>query len=869
MKKRYIYLAMSFFIIILFLIFKPVKVSISLIVPESLEGLNFIIKSGEKEFLTSNKNIEIWLFPGKKDIEIKFNNNKIKKELEVPYFLLLKKEYKIFLPEPQMNVHYERKEYNQILIYFNSRNYKMDYWEIHFNREIYKTTSNTYKLFISPYDEGVLKVIGYIQNKKIYEKDFGIESPISGIKDYKLEIRDYIIISFEIEHKKIDPIKYEIYKNEEHIEDIENNIYRDKFSHEEIKYSIVPIYPSGYKGKKIEIIKPKLPEIQEKLNKRNLDFNMKYEEILLNGKKYDQDNFVEGENTLIIKINDRVTWYKKIYFDSTPPKLIDYSLKYDGQYKLTLISNEKAKYKLITDEREYFFDEEEFEFKTFSKEATLIVFDDLSNESSPVKVNLDPFPKYEIKEYDNGVSFKFNNNFIADFCELKVIDEENTLVTKIDVKKLGEFTFSSFRSGKEYKFILYIDDDFQKEIYNKITKPQKPIVKYFNNVEVGEFELILRNDYKYNYYSIDIGKYNTKGYFSGSKNKFNIPLEYLTEDGTLTIWREFRGIKTSKIKIKIKDKFLYGKKLYDSLKGIIKEEKSPYIVYRDIDVENLKIEGKVEVYVFPGKNININGNMNFFDKYSKVVFKPVKNDFNGIILNTKYLKNIEIYGAKIGVYVNSNFDLYNLTIKNCEIGIYDKEFSGRAYNVLISGNLKGIESIDSNIEIKNSLLFDNEKAFSFYKTKSYLYNLYIADSKIDIEATGSHIEIKVSNFLNSAKSIESFHCSLSIKSSIFRNVEKAINSIEDENMWISKSSFIKNQKAINIFNSDKNRAFIIENTVFEQNEMDIYIEGNNDIYLKNTEITKFLDGSIAPTWINEENKSTQRGKIIFEGGNKK
>ncbi|SHE41941.1 hypothetical protein SAMN02745164_00392 [Marinitoga hydrogenitolerans DSM 16785] len=883
MKKIHIFWSVVIIIIALFLFLKPVKIQITLEVPDSLKGLNYVIKIKNREYKNS---AELWIFPGKYNVEVELSDNKIIRELKVPYFVFSKRKFQISLEKPIINVDYERKDYDEIWIYLNCENYKLDYWKIYFDGKEYQTSLAVYKLFVSPYVNGNLKVKGYIQNKIIHEKDFNLQAPLSEIKDYKIKIDDYINISLEINHKMIDPIKYEIYKNNEFIESINKKIYKDKFTYDEVLYKIIPVYPSGYKGEEIKIIKPKLPEIPEKINKKEVKIDIG--NIILNGKEYNSENFVEGENNLIIKINNKVSWYKKIFLDTTPPKLERFSLKYNKTYNLSLFSNEKAKYKLITKESTYTFEGNTFDFISLGKEATLLVYDELNNVSKPILLKLNPFPEYTIKEFDNSVSLKFEKNFVSEFCELRILDEANTLITRINIKKLNEFSFSNFLPGKEYKFVLYIDEKFNKEIYNKILPPILPVVKSIENKEVGIFEISFLDDYKYNFYKVEFKNYTDKGNFSGKTLKLKIPLEILTNEGTLILWREFKGLKTEELKFNIKDNFLFGKKLYTSLKTV-NSYNSPYIISNDINIEKLDVEGVVRIYVFPEKSIIINGSIKFKDNNSKLIIRPVKDTFESIILNSGNLKNTEIYNANVGIVINNTFNLYNLVIKNCKTGIYEKGFSGEAYNVIISDNRTGMEIVDGDIEIKNSLFFDNETTFRIYNSKAYLYNLSVADSKLDIDLYNSDLKIKTSDFLNSIESINSAYSNLYINTTTFKNNDRTIKSREDKSLLIQKvefinnkisldifkspfnidsSKFVNNEKSLNVFNSNNDKKFLIKNTLFENNKIDIYIEGSNDVYLENTKVTNFYDGNIESTWINERGKILNRGKIIFKGGTK-
>ncbi|KLO22369.1 hypothetical protein [Marinitoga sp. 1155] len=884
MKKKYI-----FFIVIplilLVLIFKPIKVVLNLNTP--FENMTYTLKIDNKTYDISK---DIWMFPGKHKIEINLSKNILKKEIKVPYFSFSKQYYNIVLKEPIINVSYERKDYNKILLYLNSKNYILDYWKISYNDREYQTTLSTYNIFISPYVNTSLKVKGYIQNKKIYEKIFDIKAPLSEIIDYNIKIDNYINLSFELNNKMINPIKYDIYKNGEFIETIKNNSYKDKFTYDVVKYEIIPIYPSGYRGKKYKIIKPALPEIPDEISKKELNLN--YDEITLNGKKYSKENFVEGKNALIIKINKNITWYKTITLDTTPPKIEKVTLKYNGKYKISIISDERAKFELITKENTYTFESDEFEFKSTGKDATLLAYDELSNRTKPFIINLNPFPEYRINVQNNLISFKFKKNNISEYCELKILDEENNLITRIDIKKLNDFTFSNLSPGKEYKFILYIDNTFKKTIYTKITKPPGLQIKKFENIKIGTFYIELLNDYKYNYYSIELEDYSKTGNFSGNFFNLEIPLEKLTSEGTLTLWREFKNLKTKKIKLKLKDNFLYKKKIYKKLPDILKEEDAPYIVSEDQNFKNIKIKGRVEILMFPDKKIVVNGIV-FNDKSSKLIIKPIKESFKGIELNSGILKNTEIYNAYTGITINKKFDLYNLIIKNCKTGIYGKDATGTAYNILLYDNNIGVNLIKSSVEIKNSLFFDNATAFSFYDSDIYLYNLSIADSKLDIDLYSSNLKIKSSDFLNSINSIKSNLSNIYIISSTFRNNNKTIKSLKDEKLKIEKSrfinnnisldifetpfniylsSFLNNEVAVKVFNPNSNKKiniekFTIENSTFKNNKMDIYIAGSNNIYLKNTYIKNYLDGTISPTWVDERGKILNRG-IIISGGAK-
>ncbi|GAB6188842.1 hypothetical protein JCM30566_05810 [Marinitoga arctica] len=871
MKKVYVLIILILLVIIAFL--KPIKVQIILKIPNELEGMSFNIKIRNKEYENYSN---IWLFPGRYNIEVKLNKNKINREFRIPYLSFSKKTIFINLEKPIINVNYERKDYDEIWIYLESKNYKLDYWKIYFNEKEYKTTLSVYKLYTLPYLNGILKVSGYLQNKEIFSKKFNIQTPLSKIKDYNIKIDDYINISLELEHNKVDPIKYEIYKNNKFIDTFNTTIYRDKFTYDKVIYKIIPIYPSGYKGKGIEILKPVLPEIPEKINKKVI----KMDKII----EYSPKKFVEGENNVIFKINEKIYWYKKIYVDTTPPKLENYSLKYDKIYTLKLVSNEKSVYELITDEKRYRSEENTIEFTTFSNEATLFIYDDLNNASQPILINLNPFPRYEINEFDNSVSFKFEKDFIADFCELRILDEEDDLITKIDIRKLSEFTFSNFLPGKEYKFILYIDDKFNKEIYKKIIPPKLPVIKSIRNIEIGTFEINILDDYKYNFYKVELDDFVDKGTFSGNILKLNLPLEKLTKEGTLEIWREFKGLKTEKLKFNIRDNFLFGKKLFYSLEKISSGE---YIIPDNINIKNLDIDGLAELYVFPGKSIIINGSINFSNNKSKLIIKALKDEFEGIILNTGNLKNVEIYNANIGITINNNFNLYNLVIKNCKVGLYEKSFSGTAYNIILSDNKKGIEIIDGNVEIKNSLFFDNEISFSFYNSKAYLYNIYVVESKLDVDVYNSNLKIKTSDFLNSNESINSANSDIFIDTITFKNNNRTIKSREDRSLiiqnaefinnkisldifkspfYVNSSKFVNNEKGLTIFNSTNDKELLIKDTIFEDNLIDIYINGSNDVYLENTRVTNFYDGNIEPTWVNERGKIFNRGKIIFKGG---
>ncbi|WP_129408675.1 hypothetical protein [Marinitoga lauensis] len=305
--KKTVFVILLTLIIFLGLWFKPTKVKVNIIFPEELKGINFVIKIDKKD--------KSWLIPGKHKLEIIFGKNKLVRELYVPRFFFSLKEYDIYIEKPEINVDYDRVDYDQIILHLNSKNYKMDYWKIKYKNYEYKTSLKEYKIFISPFERYILKAEGYIGNKKIYEKSFEITAPLSKIKDYKIEIRDYIEIILNLENNMITPVKYEIYKNGKFVETIDNNIYKDTISYDEITYEIIPVYPTGYKGDKIKIVKPKMTEIPNKINKA---LNLKYKKVFLNGKEYLPEDFKEGENELKIFLNDYTVWYKKIYFDSTP-----------------------------------------------------------------------------------------------------------------------------------------------------------------------------------------------------------------------------------------------------------------------------------------------------------------------------------------------------------------------------------------------------------------------------------------------------------------------------------------------------------------------------------------------------------------------
>jgi hypothetical protein len=886
MKKRYIFLIIIILVSLFFLAFKPVKVNISLNLPDNMKDIKFEIVFNGK-YYTISKNIDISMFPGKHNITVSLGKNKKNVEIKVPYFSFSKLDYKIDIEKPIIEASFERKDYDKIYVYLNSKNYIMDYWIIKFNDKEYKTTLSTYKLFVSPYDNGELIISAYLQGKKVYEKEFNVKAPLSKIINYKMEIKDYIEITLDIEHKMIDPVKYEVYKNNILIDTIKEPTYRDNFTYDKVKYKIIPIYSSGYKGEPIEIEKPKLSHIPDKINTKKINIDIHYKKIILNGKDYNENNFVEGENDLIIQLSKNIIWFKKIYLDTTPPKINKIALFYDGIFDVNIQSSEKSKYILITKEGTSIYETDNFSIDTLSKEATIFAVDELGNKSDPIKLELNPYPKYEIKESENDITFEFENKFITNTCELRIIDDENNVISTINVKKLNRFTFSKFLPGKEYKFILYIDEKFNKEIYKKITKPELPIIKSIDNPKTGTFEIELLKDYKYNFYQIQFDDYKYEGSFSGNKLTIDIPLINLTKEGTLTLWREFKGSKTEIIKVNLKDNFLYNKKLYTSLEGTLNSTNSPYIVSEDVSLKNIEVEGRVLIYIFPGKHVSMDVPVKYKNNNSKLVFKAVKDKFEGIILNNGSLKNIEVYNANIGIYVKKDFDLYNLVIKNCDIGIYVNGYKGTAYNVIFSDNKKGFEIVNSNIEIKNSLFFDNITTFSFYNSKAYLYNLSVADSQLDIDNYKSNIKIKTSDFLNSKESINSNKGDLYIAYSSFKNNFTTIKSVEDNSMYILKtefvnnkvsvdiyktsfeinlSKFINNEKAIKVFNSSNDKKFNIENSEFEENKIDIYVDGSNDVNLENTKVTNYYDGNIEPTWINERGKILNRGKIIFEGG---
>lgn len=877
--KKTLYIVLMFLLIIIVLFFKPVKVKVNIFMPKQLDGLKYYIEINNKRYEKS----EMWIFPGKYDLYIISGKNKINRELKVPHFMFSKLDYNVYLDNPKIEVKINRVDFDQINIYLNSYNYEMNYWKIKFNDVEYKTTLDEYKLFLMPYEKGTLNIEGYIQNTKVYEKSFYIESIVSEIKDYKMIISDYIEIKLELEDKDIEPIKYEIYKDGKFIETIESNIYKDKFSYDEIKYEIIPIYPHGYKGRKIEITKPRLIEIPEKINKKDINIGIDYKEIILNGKKFSPENFREGENELNIILNEKIIWNKKIYLDSTPPDLKEYNIKYyNGKFHLELKVDEKSRFELITDESTYVFEKPYIEFNTLSKIATLTLYDELNNVNGPITIDLNPFPKYNIKE-NEGVNLSFEKDFPAEFCELRILDDEDNIITKIDVRNINEFSFSNFQPGKEYIFILYIDSKFQKEIYRKVTKPILPNIKSFKNIDVGTFEIEYFDSYKYNYYKIEVDDYIKEGVFEGNKMKFEIPLKKLTQEGTLSLWREFKGFKTEKIRLKIKDEFLYGKKLFDSLPDALNE--STYIVSDDLIIDNLKVKGVVEINIFPEKKVEINGPITYKDSNSKIIFKSIKNYFQGINLNYDYLSNVEIYNANIGIVAKNKISLYNLVIKKCKIGI--KGNSGNIYNGIFYDNIKGIEMLNGDIEIKNSWFFDNETTFSFYNSNAYLYNISVVDSILDIELYESDLKIKNSSFLNSIESINSNKSKLYISYVDFKNNKRSIKSINDLELNIQNSQFINseisidaikspfniqssnfknNEKAIILFNSENDLDCIISDSHFEDNKIDIYIDGGNDIHIKNTNIKNYFDGTVEKTWINERGKILERGKIIFEGG---
>ncbi|WGS64004.1 hypothetical protein [Marinitoga aeolica] len=884
MQKKYIILIAIVVLILIILVFKPVKVSISLIIPDEFRGLKYEIEIKGQNYRLKN-NLRIKLFPGNYNIYVKLGNNKKRIDLKVPYFSFSKLNYEVYVEKPIIKASFERKDYDRIYVYLNSKNYNMDYWVIKFNDKEYKTTLSTYKLCISPYDDGKLTISAYLQGKKIYEKIFDIKAPLSKIIDYKMEIKDYIEITLDIGHKIIDPIKYEIYKNNILIDTTKEPKYRDNFTYDKVKYRIIPIYYSGYKGESIEIEKPKLSYIPDKINTRKINIDMHYEKIILNGKDYNESNFIEGENNLIIQISKNIFWYKKVFLDTTPPKINKISLYYNGIFYINIQSNEKSKYILITNNSTYTYNSDKFSLADHSKEATIFAVDELGNESKPIKLELNPFPKYKIEESKNDVTFEFENKFITDKCELRIIDEENNVISTINVKKLNRFTFSNFFPGKEYRFILYIDEKFNKEIYKKITKPELPIIKSIDNPETGTFEIELLKDYKYNYYSVQFDDYKEKGKFSGKDLRLEIPLKKLTREGTLILWREFKGLKTETIKFNLRDSVLFNKKIYSNLEGTLKDVNSPYIVSEDIKLNNVEINGKILVYIFPGKKVFIDKPIKYKTSNSKLIFKPIKDKFEGIVLSNNNLKNIEIYNAKIGIFAKNNFDLYNLVIKKCDIGIYGKNVRGVAYNILASDNKKAFEIVNSNVEIKNSLFFDNEIAFNISNSEAYLYNLSIADSNLDIDSYNSNLKIKTSDFLNSKQSIKSYKGNLYVGYSSFNNNLTTIKSVENNSLYIlntkfmnnvmsvdifnspfeiNQSEFVNNKKAIKLFNSKNDKYFKIKNSQFENNNIDIYVDGSNDVYVENCDITKYYDGNTEPTWMDENGNILKRGKIILK-----
>ncbi|KAF2955543.1 hypothetical protein [Marinitoga sp. 38H-ov] len=869
--RKSIYIIIILLIILLFL--KPIKVKLNIIIP--MNEIQYYVEINDKKY----EKKDFWLYPGKYTINIVFGKNKISKELKVSFFKFFM-EYNIYIPKPEIEVLYNYIDYDQIKVKLKSKNYKIDYWEINYNNFEHKTTLDEYILFISPYENGKLNIRGYIQGIKIYEKSFNLISQLSGIKDYKVTIEDYVEIELFLSNKKINPVKYEIYKDGKYIETIDGNIYRDKISYDETKYEIIPIYPNGFKGKKTEIIKPKLVEIPEKINKKEINID-KFQKINLNGKEYSPENFIEGENELNIKINENVVWNKKIYLDSIAPKLEEYKLRYDNKFYLELKSNEESTYELLTEESTYVFEKPYIEFESVGKVATLTLYDDLSNASSPIIIDLNPYPKYSIED-NKSINLKFEKDFPAIYCELRILDEEENMISKIDVKNINEFSFSNLLPGKEYRFILYIDSKYQKEIYRKITKPKLPNIKRFKNTDVGVFELEYFDSYKYNYYKIEIDDYIKEGVFEENKLIFDIPLEKLTHEGTLSLWREFKELKTEKIKLKIKDTFLYGKKLYKTLPENLNE--SVYIISDNLIINELSVVGVVEFKVFPEKSIIVNGPIKFKDNNSKIIIKSIKDYFQGVVLNYYSLSNIEIYNANIGIYAKNEFDLYNLVIKKCNIGISGS--SGNAYNVILYDNKKGIEVSNGIIEIKNSLFFDNEMTFNFYNSNAYLYNISVADSILDIDSYGSVLKIKNSSFLNSIESINSNKSTVLITYSEFKNNKRSIKSVNDMNLNIQNSEFVNNkisldifkspfniensnfsnnEKAIIFFNSENDLEIKIKGSYFENNKIDIYLEGSNNVYVENTKINNYFDGTIEETWTNERGEIFKRGKII-EGG---
>ncbi|NUU97615.1 hypothetical protein [Marinitoga sp. 1138] len=886
--KKTIIIVFLVLILIIGLLFKPSKVIISLEFPGFINVEDLKVKVNDK-YLTSSKKMEMNLLPGKYNGEIYFKGKIIKNfYIEIPYFNFKCIEKNIVLPKSDFHIELYRSDVDRLSLEFSYKYYQPDFWKISFDNKEYTTTLSNFSLYISPYASGILNAEAIFSGNSAYSKNFKISAPISKIISHEINIDNFTIVSFNLEYNELKPIKFEIYKNGDFFETIENTTFKDITTSKSIKYTIIPVFSGGYKGEQYNIVKPELPEINNYINTKKLSFDFPYKKIYINGKEFSPDLLKEGKNKLKIELLENVFWMVDVYVDTVPPKISDYKIKYANNiYELNLVTNEDAHYMLFTDESTYTFNTNNFEFETESTVATLIAIDKFNNKSKPLSINLDLYPEYKVIDENNFIQIKVEKIGISENPKLVIKDNENNIISLFNLNKISNITFSNFSPEKEYHFVVYIDKQHQKTIYSKTIPPSTPIIKSIKNIGIGQFEITLKNYSKDNNYKIITQNNIYTGKFEGYKYIVNISPQELTNSATMIIWREFKNIKTKEISIKLKDKFMYHKKIYTTVPQTLLESQSPYIFRNDIELNNTIIDGIVKIYLFPDKKVTIK-NLNFKTIKSKVIFNALSSKFEGVILKSSELKNVDIYNANIGIFPTTDkFELYNISIKNCITGIYSKGLStGLLYNILISENKKGLDIINTKIEFKNSLLFDNEVGFNIYNSNVYLYNLSIADSKkADIEIHDSQLLIKFTDFINSKYAIKSFNSNISIIQSMFKDNFKSIKSYKDMKISVINTDFINNivsldiyktplniensefrnsKRAVFVFDNTLEEKFFILNSTFLQNEYDIYIEGINNIYLKNTEIKNVFDGNKEKSWIDERGKIFQRGKVIME-----
>ena len=321
----------------------------------------------------------------------------------------------------------------------------------------------------------------------------------------------------------------------------------------------------------------------------------------------------------------------------------------------------------------------------------------------------------------------------------------------------------------------------------------------------------------------------------------------------------FNGIESPATVLRVSNPSLEGKKLIEGYVHKLREGEI-YVAVDDVVLkESTAFHGNIVVEFLEDSGLLVEGDVLVKDGF--LLLKPLEKTWKGIrLLNSSRLENVHVEGAEIGIHSHGfRVALKNVRVSNCILGsliqggngVFESvEFKDNDVGVevrnsdvfiegsVFSGNGVGVKSVESRIIAQNTRFHGNDTAFNGREDLSLMENLSFS---------GNRRGMILKSSFSSGTDMKFFGNDLCVK------VQESVTAFGD-------SSFMNNILGIYYYLCEATNT--LERCSFENNKMDVWINGSGNVLSHENSLNNYVDGKKFPSWVDDRGVLRPRGLLM-------